>query len=194
MDEEGVTNNTYKNIGKNQTVGLDGFFSWTPTTVVRMNFNGSVNYTDIQSTEDSSLRNNGFSGRGFGGITFTLPKDLRLSANGGLFTSNIDLQTKQSAFYFYSFSAVKSLFNKKMDISLNATTPFNKFREFRTTTKGEGFTQKMVVQNPMRSFRLSVTYRFGDLKSSVKRVQRSISNEDLMQGESSQESGSSGSM
>lgn len=81
-----------------------------------------------------------------------------------------------------------------MDISLNATTPFNKFREFRTTTKGEGFTQKMVVQNPMRSFRLSVTYRFGDLKSSVKRVQRSISNEDLMQGESSQESGSSGSM
>lgn len=194
VDEEGVTNNTYKNIGKNQTVGLDGFFSWTPTTVVRMNFNGSVNYTDIQSTEDSSLRNNGFSGRGFGGITFTLPKDLRLSANGGLFTSNIDLQTKQSAFYFYSFSAVKSLFNKKMDISLNATTPFNKFREFRTTTKGEGFTQKMVVQNPMRSFRLSVTYRFGDLKSSVKRVQRSISNEDLMQGESSQEGVSSGSM
>ncbi len=183
---EGVTCNTYDNIGRNQSIGLDGYASWTPIPAIRMNVNGSISYTDIQSTENANVRNSGLSGRGFGGITFTLPKDVRLSANGGLFTSNIQLQTTQSAFYFYSFSAMKSFFNKKLDISLNATTPFHKYRDFKLTTTGEGFVQKMNYQNPMRTFRLSLTYRFGDLKSSVKRVQRTITNEDVLQGGSSQ--------
>ncbi len=43
--------------------------------------------------------------------------------------------------------------------------------------------------NPMRNFRVSVTYRFGDLKTSMKKVQRSISNEDVMQGESNTQQG-----
>jgi hypothetical protein len=43
----------------------------------------------------------------------------------------------------------------------------------------------------MRNLNLSVTYRFGDLRTSVKRVQRSITNEDVMQGEGgTQQSGS----
>lgn len=187
VDDNGVTNNTYRNIGRNQSVGLDGYASWTPTPVIRMNVNGSLGYTDIQSTENASIRNSGFSGRAFGGITFTLPKDFRLSANGGVFTSNIQLQTTQSAFYYYSLAAMKSLFNKKLDISLNVTTPFHKYRDLNLTTTGEGFVQKMNYQNPMRSFRLSLTYRFGDLKSSVRRVQRTITNEDVLQGSSSQE-------
>lgn len=193
-DREGVTHNTYDNIGRNQSISLDGYASWTPTPVVRMNLNGSLSYTDIQSTANVGVRNSGFSGRGFGGITFTLPQDVRLSANGGIFTSSIQLQTTQSAFYFYSFSAMKSFFNKKLDVSLNTTTPFHKYRDFKLTTRGEGFVQKMNFQNPMRTFRLSLTYRFGDLKSSVRRVQRTITNEDVLQGESgSQQGGGTGS-
>jgi len=41
----------------------------------------------------------------------------------------------------------------------------------------------------MRNLRLSVTYRFGDLKNSMKRVQRGITNEDVMEGESNTEQG-----
>ncbi len=53
-------------------------------------------------------------------------------------------------------------------------------------THGEGFTHQNKMKSPMRNLRLSLTYRFGNLKSSVKRVQRTITNEDLMQGESGQ--------
>ena len=91
----------------------------------------------------------------------------------------------QSPFYFYSFSVQKSLLNKKLDVSLNVQNLFSEFREISSTTTGEGFTQKSKFLNPMRNLRLSVTYNFGDLKSSIKRVQRSIKNEDVMQGESS---------
>ena len=192
VDDNGVTNNTYRNIGKNHSVGLNGYMSWTPSSVIRTNLNGSLTYTDIQSTENASVRNSGLSGRAFGGITFTLPKDVRLTANGGIFTNSVQLQTTQSAFYFYYFSAMKSFFDKKLDVSLNMSSPFHKFREFKSTTTGEGFVQKNVFQNPARSLRLSVTYRFGDLKTSMKRVQRGISNDDVMQGESGQQGGAGG--
>ncbi len=49
--ENGVTHNTYANIGKNQTVGTNLYVSWTPTQVVRTYLNGGINYTDIRSTE-----------------------------------------------------------------------------------------------------------------------------------------------
>ncbi|WP_298650205.1 outer membrane beta-barrel protein [uncultured Proteiniphilum sp.] len=188
---DGVTHNTYDNIGRNHTVGTDMYVSWTPTDKIRTYLNGGLNYTDIQSTENSELRNSGFSGRAFGGFTFTFPGDLRLGTNGGLFMSRVQLQTKQSPFYFYSFSVMKSLLNKKLDLSLNIQDAFSKYREFSSTTTGTGFTQKSTSLNPMRNLRLSITYRFGDLKTSMKRVQRTITNEDVMQGQSgSQEGGS----
>ncbi|WP_313380061.1 outer membrane beta-barrel family protein [Proteiniphilum saccharofermentans] len=187
--ENGVTHNTYDNIGRNHTVGTDMYVSWTPTQMIRTYINGGVNYTDIQSTEDNELRNSGFSGRAFGGFTYTFPGDLRLGANGGLFMSRVQLQTEQSPFYFYSFSAMKSLLDKKLDISLNIQNAFSKYRETSSTTTGAGFTQKSTYQNPMRSLRLSITYRFGDLKTSMKKVQRTISNEDVMQGQSGSQEG-----
>lgn len=182
--KDGVTHNTYANIGRNQTLGTNIYVSWTPTQMIRTYLNGGINYTDIQSTEDSALRNNGFSGRAFGGLTFTFPKDFRVGANGGLFMNRVQLQTEQSAFYFYSFSLQKSLLNKKLDLSFNVQNLFSRFMASTSTTTGVGFTQKSEFMNPVRNFRLSVTYRFGDLKTSMKRVQRSISNEDVMQGES----------
>ncbi|MDD2475180.1 MAG: hypothetical protein PHI32_04605, partial [Dysgonamonadaceae bacterium] len=44
---------------------------------------------------------------------------------------------------------------------------------------GVGFSQESLFRRPARSISLNVTFRFGDLKSSIKKVQRGISNEDL---------------
>jgi hypothetical protein len=161
-----------------------------PNEIIRTYINGGVNYTDIKSTQENSrLQNSGFSGRAFGGITFSFPKDFRFVTNGGFFLNQVLLQTNQSPFYFYSMSMQKSLINKKLDLSLNVQNLFSEYRDMSTTTKGEGFTQKSRFLSPARVFSLSVTYRFGDLKSSIKRVQRTITNEDVMQGESGTQQG-----
>ncbi len=186
---EGVTHNTYDNIGRNQSVGANMYASWTPSQLIRTYVNGGIDYTDLQSTENAELRNSGFSGRAFGGITFTFPRDFRIGANGGLFTGRVQLQTEQSAFYFYSFNMMKSFFDKKLDISLNASSPFSKYVKYTSTTTGEGFRQESIYQQPMRNIRLSVTYRFGDLKTSIKKVQRGITNEDVMSGEGGAQQG-----
>ena len=193
INDEGVTHNTYDNIGRNHSVGTNLYVSWTLNQMIRTYLNGGVNYTDIQSTGNQELseqlRNSGFSGRAFGGITFTFPGDLRLGANGGLFLNRVQLQTEQSPFYFYSFSLMKSFLDKKLDVSLNAQDVFSKYRKMTSTTRGEGFIQESTFQNPMRSLRLSVTYRFGELKTSMRRVQRGITNEDVMQGGGSGQEG-----
>lgn len=186
---DGVTHNTYANIGRNQTVGSNIYVSWTPSQLIRTYLNGGLNYTDIQSTENSALRNSGFSGRAYGGLTFTFPGDLRVGANGGAFMSRVQLQTKQTPFYFYSFSVMKSFLDKKLDLSLNLQDLFSTYRKNSSTTTGAGFRQESVTLQPMRNLRLSVTYRFGDLKNSMKRVQRGITNEDVMEGESNTEQG-----
>jgi outer membrane receptor protein involved in Fe transport len=191
--EEGVTHNKYDNIGKNQHIGLNLYGSWTPSQKIRLYTNANVNYTDIRSNNGNQLKNNGFSGQGFGGLMLTFPQDFRVGANAGIFSGRVQLQTTQSAFYFYSFNVMKSFLNKKLDINLSATNPFTEFVEFSSTTKGKGFMQESTFMQPMRSLRLSVTYRFGDLKTSIKKVQRTISNDDVKAGESGSLPGTTGS-
>ncbi len=191
--EEGVTHNTYDNIGKNQHIGLNLYGSWTPSQKIRLYTNANVNYTDIRSNNGNQLKNHGFSGQGFGGLMLTFPQDFRVGANAGIFSGRVQLQTTQSAFYFYSFNVMKSFLNKKLDVNLSATNPFTEFVEFSSKTKGEGFMQESTFMQPMRSLRLSVTYRFGDLKTSIKKVQRTISNDDVKAGESGSLPGTTGS-
>jgi outer membrane receptor protein involved in Fe transport len=187
--KDGVTHNTQDNIGKNQNVGLNVFGSWTPNLKIRWYVNANANYTDIRSTNETELKNNGFSGQVFSGLTLNLPKDLRLGANGGIFGNNIQLQTTQSSFFFYSFNVMKSLFNKKLDINLSTVNPFAASVKFTSTTKGEGFTQETTYLEPIRNVRLSATFRFGNLKTSIKKVQKSISNDDLKAGGSNSQRG-----
>ena len=84
---------------------------------------------------------------------------------------------------------MKSFFDKKLDLTLNVQDVFSKYREISSTTTGEGFSQKSISMNPVRNLRLSVTYRFGDLKASMKKVQRGIVNEAVMQGQSGSQQG-----
>jgi hypothetical protein len=189
--EDGVTHSTYDNIGRNQMLGTNLYMSWMPTQMIRTYLNGGVSYTDIQSTENDQLRNSGFSGRAFGGLTWTLPRDVRLGANGGLFLNQVQLQTDQSPYYFYSFSVMKSMLNKKLDLSLNIQNFLTKSQKMTRTTTGPGFRQESINYQPMRNLRLSVTYRFGELKSSMKRVQRRIVNDDVMDGGSGTTQGES---
>jgi outer membrane receptor protein involved in Fe transport len=177
--KDGVTNNTYGNIGKNQNIGLNLYASWTPITILRLNANTNFNYTNIESSTDNNLKNSGFAGHGFAGAMLTLPNDFRIGANAGVFSSRIQLQTKQSAYYFYSFNVLKSFLNKKMDVNLSVSNPFSEYLKFKSTTTGEGFRQKVQTMQPMRSLNLRISYRFGELKSSIKKVQRTISNDDL---------------
>ena len=180
--EDGVNNSTYGNIGKSQSIGLNAYIRWAPVKELSVFINGNTDYMDIKSTQDETLKNSGFSYRAFSGITYTFPYDLRLSVNGGYFGNRIMLQTKMDPFYFMSFGVSKSFLNKKLDVAIRGSNPFQKYMDHQSYTTGVNFSQESLFRRPARSISLNVTFRFGDLKSSIKKVQRGISNEDLKTG------------
>jgi hypothetical protein len=107
---------------------------------------------------------------------------VRFSVNGGYFGSRIMLQSKMDPFFFVSFGLSKSFMNKKLDVAIRGSNPFQKYMDHKNYTTGANFTQESLFRRPAQSISLNVTYRFGDLKSSIKKVQRGISNEDIKSG------------
>jgi hypothetical protein len=181
--EDGVEHNTVGNIGQRQSAGIHLSGNWNPIQMLRINFNGGINYIDLRGNEKFNLSNSGFQGNGNTNITLTLPKNWRLMANAGLFSPWIGLQNRGLTYQnWHSFNVMKSFFNRKLDVSLGAQSPFMKEFTFKNESWGEGFHTHSHFTHPRRSFSISATYRFGELRTQVRRVQRSITNDDVMSG------------
>lgn len=179
-DNPNRTISTYDNIGKNQNVGFNFYGSWNPVPKFRISLNGNLNYMDIRS--QSYGDNKGFNGSAFTSMQYTLPLDFRVSLHGGYYSPYIMLQGKGSSFYFTGLSLNKDFLKKKLSVSISCQDPFWKTQKMESYTEGAGFYSESINYRTARSFRLSVSYRFGDLKSAIKKVQRGISNDDMKSG------------
>lgn len=180
--------NTFDNVGKKQQVGLFLYGNWSPTTWFRIYMNGGLDYTDLKAPT-LGLSNDGISGRVFAGSQFTLPKDFRINLHGGYFSPWIQLQGKQSPFYFAGLNLSKDFLKKKLSVSVGASNPFWKTMKMESTTTGDGFRNVSTNWRSSREFRFSISYRFGTMKGQIKKVRRGISNDDSKGGESNQGGG-----
>jgi outer membrane receptor protein involved in Fe transport len=175
---------TYLNIAREQSLGLSGYVSYTPTTTLRMNANLWYSYSDMRANNNSGLHSSGFSGFGYGDVQYTTPLwDLILGVTADLFVPGIGLQTvENSARYSYGFSLTKNLLDKRINIRLRTGNPFTPTTTYRSIQ--ESLDYRSVSENtyPSRSFGLSVSYRFGEMKEQIKKAQRRINNDDSMDG------------
>ncbi|MDR0996012.1 MAG: TonB-dependent receptor [Tannerella sp.] len=186
VDENGINNTTYANMGHNQNTGLFLYGRYSPVKFFNISLNGGINYTDLQGTNGTeAISNSGFAGRLFANAQFSLPKDFAITLNGGYFTPSVQLQGQGSSFYFHGISLNKSFLKKRLTIAIYCNSPFVKNQKYTNTTEGDTFRQYSVNYQPMRDFRFRVSYRFGTLKGTIKKVKRSISNDDLKSGGSS---------
>lgn len=177
----GVNVSTYDNIGKSQRLGLFLYGRWNPVSFFNISVNGGINYTDING-EERGMSVNGWSEQLFANAQFNLPKDFSINLNGGYFGPWVQLQAKSSAQYFTGISINKALLKKKLNIRLSCQSPFEKNMKFKMTTTDPTFYSRSTNYMPMREVRLTVSYRFGTLKDSIKRVRRGISNDDAKAG------------
>ena len=173
-----ISETTFGNIGHNQNIGLFLYGSWTPASSLRIFMNGGLDYRMMES--DNYGKNNGLNGRVFSGIEYSLPLDFRINLRGGYFAPRILLQGKSSAFYFTGITINKDFMDKKLTVSLSCDDPFWKNKKMQSTTADDNFYRKSVNYMTARSFRISISYRFGDLKDAIKKAKRGISNDDVM--------------
>lgn len=177
--ETNVTFRTFKNIGKERSIGSNFSVNYPLTTRWRVNMNGLLNYIWIEGVVDSVLQSNsGLRGSFSVGTDYRFNKGWRANAQVQYLSPRVTLQGKTNAFVYLSLGGSKSFFNDKLTASAIINNPFTKFFYYVGYTKGPDFYQTGDFQFYWRSFSVSLNYRFGKLKEKIRKNKRGISNED----------------
>ena len=177
-----IVYSTYKNIANRKSAGVSGYINWSPSPKIRIYSNMMVRYRNIKSTGDLEQETQGFFSNIWGGGQYTLPKSWKLYLNLGGSTPWIGLQTKGSSYFSHSISVSKGFLKDKLDVRAYVQNPFKENMTWKNETRSEMFYMESTSVSRFRSFGISVSYRFGEMKEQIKKASRGIKNDDSMGG------------
>lgn len=181
---------TYQNIGKSRNLNLSAYVNWNATKDTRVYANLFGGYTSLKGA--NGLENDGWNLFAYGGAQQTFKHDWRLSMNVFGQTPWIMLQGKGSSFFSYGLSLNKSFMERRLSLSAFANNFLKKYNRYSSHIEGQGFIQDSWNKYPQMRFGLSISYRIGELKASVKKAARTITNDDVKSGGGSGAAGGGG--
>ena len=173
---KGVLYTTYRNIGKTRSANLSAYVNYSPFTTTRIYANLYGGWTYLSDGGD--LSNHGWNMYAYGGAQQTLPKDWRISLSIWSQTPWISLQGKGSGFFGYGLNVTKQFLKQRLTLSAFANNFFKKYNVYNNDMSSTGFTQHSWSKYNQQRFGISVSFRIGELKASVKK----ISNDDVKEG------------
>lgn len=87
------------------------------------------------------------------------------------------------SYWSYGMGLSRSfLKEKRLTVSLNASSLFHKYLTFENKTNTSTFSSYIKNKSPQRTFGINFSWRFGELTARVKKTERSINNDDLKAG------------
>lgn len=92
---------------------------------------------------------------------------------------NLALQETSNSYMGTSFSVNKNIVKDKLSVSASANNPFRKYRTNIRESFGPDFFQTSNNQAFYRTFNTSLNYKFGKLKSAIRKNSRGIRNDDV---------------
>lgn len=173
---------TYMNVGSTRKVGLGGYVSWNLAKNTHLYSNFSCSYRHF--SDGAELRNYGWQGNVYVGADQSFKHDWRITAQFFTMSPDINLQGRDISYTSYGFQVTKQFMKKRLTLSVSASDFFKKYNSYESRTEGAGFIKKSLMRFSNMRFGFSVSYRFGELKASVKKTERTISNDDVKSGES----------
>ena len=184
--KDDVRYGTYGNNLRQYRWQMEGYIQWKPfdgTTLV-----ANLNFTDNHAENvDAALNQHTTSTFYYINISQKLPWKLVATAYtyGQTGHSPMNIYSYSRSWTRYAFTLQRSfLSDDRLTVRLMANAPFHKDMHYYTrTTQGDilGWGDNINTQNG-RFFRLSVSYRFGKLKTSVKKTDTTIENNDVVGG------------
>lgn len=178
--KDGVINTTYANVGRSDMFSLELNGDWNITSALRWSLYLSGNYEYLKA--DSELLHqaaHGFQGYVNTNVTYTFPSKLRLNAYGGCWSPWLDLQTKGSSGYYYGLSASKSfLKDDALSISLGVGNLLPPKRTNHYVQESETVRYSNWSTWYQWNASLSISWKFGGLKSSVKQTAANVEKEE----------------
>lgn len=194
VDNDGIIRNTFGNVGEVRKFSLSSFVQWSPGAKTRLMLNATVSY--------DRYRQSGMSlGRWKNTVYANLTQKLPWKLSGELMIMHMNMSS--SSVYSYTDVPLKSaivanatlrrsfLKEDRLTVSLNFLSPIGSSgMKINTHTVNGDYTGiSSIFQHNVRMLKLSVAYRFGSLKSSVKKTAKTIENDDMIGGKSADTGG-----
>jgi len=149
------------NIGREVTEGVNLFGS---LPVGKLTFRSNMFFADRITDNPGSPQVSGFTYRINLNASYEFAKDLAAEFFINDRGSQRTIQGTNPGFIFYNFAVRKQIMNKKASIGLTAANPFNQYVNVNSTTYGPNFNQNSLREIPLRSFGISLMYKFGKLE------------------------------
>ena len=177
---------TYGNVLRHRRWQVQGYVQWKPFEKTTFVANLDAWHSRFENPEQQLSLNSTLLWYYFN-ISQKLPWKLQatLTTYGQVGRASQNIYSTYEPYNRYSFSLQRSfLSNDRLTVRLTANSLFHKRQHFETrTVQGDvlGWSDTMNKQNG-RWFRVSVSYRFGKLKTSVKKTETTINNDDEVGG------------
>jgi len=161
------------NIGRETTEGVNLYAS---LPVGKLTFRTNMFFANRITDNPGYAQVSGFAYRLNLNTSYEFANDLAAEAFINYRSSNVGIQGRSPAFLFYNLAVRKQFMNKKMSIGITAANPFNEYVNQSSTTFGSNFSQSSLRQIPLRSFGISLMYKFGKLEFKKDRDQQPDNN------------------
>ena len=175
---------TYDNILRYRRFSIEQYVQWKPFDGTTLVINNNLRY-EHNENPDLGYRTFGWSDNYYINLSQNLPWKLRLnlSVYGKIGHSPSGIYYMQHSYYDNYASLQRSfLKDDRLTVRLGVNTPFDKYLPSKAETVNGDYRDYQESWNRGRSFTLSITWRFGSLKSSVKKTEHSIENDDVVGG------------
>ncbi len=180
-----ITNITYtrqENYGRGRVLKTYISLNYPISTNCDFTINSDIRHVKIDgSANGRTVKRSGVDVHIYASFAYRFTCGWRINADvtarkGGLLLSPLG---RVNGFVATSFSVSKDI-HSKFTVSAAISNPFTKYRYINQTVTGPDFLQESSNQSYFRRFTLSLNYRFGMLKTELKKARKGISNDDIV--------------
>ena len=175
---------TYDNVQRYRRFSFEQYVQWKPFDGMTLVVNNNLRY-EHYANPNLDYRNYGWSDNYYANLSQQLPWKLKLNlaVYGKMGHSPSSIYYVQHSYYGYYASLQRSfLKGDRLTVRLGANNPFNNHMTSSAQTVNGDYRDRQTSWNHGRSFSLSLSWRFGSLKASVKKAEHSIENDDVVGG------------
>lgn len=180
-----ITYSGFDNQGHNRTVYLNLYGRYMINEKANISLNASTSYNDYRN-DNLGIRANGWDGWFMLNYNQTLPWKLRLGCHLFSWLGNTSLYNEMKpqggSIINHHLSLQRSFLKEdRLTVRLRVSNPFGPSRrKFKSTALNTPVVSEIISsQEHNQSFGVTVSYRFGSFNAQVKKVNKTIQNDDL---------------
>jgi len=185
LDDNNIIHYTYDNIGHTRDMGFQAFAQWSPSEKTRLMFNGGVTY---QYASQEGMKMHKWSPRGFLQVSQKLP--FKIWIEGMMFVKGKSINgvygystASPINRIYYSIQLRRNFLKEdRLSASINIINPIGPSVRHNTDyiVNGDYHSRSDSFHHQAHCFMVNISYRFGSLNATVKKVSKGIENDDLI--------------